>query len=371
MNLICSGTVHNLLLLMVVDGIASATYSISFFIGTYPHTTVMQAIPDDILPKTDNQVQSRGTTLVATCVLFIVLDTVFVGLRHYARRYLKSMPFASDDLLVLLAWLTHIGVCVVVIIMVYDAGIGHLGKGDIWTDPIRFVAWSKSIYALQMLYFSAVALPKISICLLYLSIFDRKSTRLATHLILWVLVVNWVVWIVVTLLQCRPIAYQWNKNIPGGRCVSLLAIYKASGAPNIATDVAILVLPMKMALQLHLSWSRKLGVLVVFWTASIPSSKTHFVSIIWSSFSYMDSERADYGNEFSGIVASCIRMACFFQSDRSFVGRIDTYLWTVIEPGMYLAAVCFVRLRPMVALARGKMHITNICSSRLRSSSWV
>lgn len=140
---------------------------------------------------------------------------------------------------------------------------------DIGTDPVRFVASTKSIYALQMLYFSAAALPKISMCLLYLSIFISRPARLATHLVLWVLVVNWVVWIAVTLFQCRPFAYQWNKSIPGGRCVSLVAIYKASSAPNIATDVAILVLPVKMALQLRVSWSRKLGVLVVFSIASM------------------------------------------------------------------------------------------------------
>lgn len=157
--------------------------------------------------------------------------------------------------------------------MVYDGGIGRLRVADIGADPIHFISSfissSKSLYALQMLYFSAVALPKISICLLYLSIFDRRPARLATHLVLWVLVVNWVVWIAVTLLQCRPFAYQWNKSIPGGRCVNLVAMYKASSAPNIATDVAILVLPIRMALQLHVSWSRKLGVLVVFWTASM------------------------------------------------------------------------------------------------------
>lgn len=105
---------------------------------------------------------------------------------------------------------------------------------------------------------------------------------------------------------------------------------------------------------------------------SNPSSETCFVFIFCSSFFYNNLEggEANHGNNFSGIVASCIRMACFFQID-AFGDRIDIYLWTVIEPGMYLAAVCFVRFRPIIALAGGKTHIKNICGSRSRSPSWV
>lgn len=83
----------------------------------------------------------------------------------------------------------------------------------------------------------------------------------------------------------------------------------------------------------------------------------------------MERGRADQGAEFSGIVASCIRMACFFQIN-AFTDRIDIYLWTLIEPGMYLAAVCFVRLRPLVSSASEKMHIKNACGLRTRSPSW-
>lgn len=75
----------------------------------------MQTRADDVSLESGYQVQNRGTTLVITCVLFIVLDTALVGLRHYARRHLKSMPFALDDFLVLLAWLAHIGVCIALI----------------------------------------------------------------------------------------------------------------------------------------------------------------------------------------------------------------------------------------------------------------
>lgn len=90
-----------------------------------------------------------------------------------------------------------------------------------------------------------------------------------------------------------------------------------------------------------------------------------------SSFFYVNIEigKADQGNEFSGIVASCIRMACFFQID-AFTDRIDIYLWTLIEPGMYLAAVCFVRLRPVASLASEKVRINNACGARSRAPSW-
>jgi hypothetical protein len=161
-----------------------------------------------------------------------------------------------------------VGLCSVAA-MVYDAGVGRHLAYNMRQDPTTIASWAKSLYALEWLYLPSVALPKISLLLLYLRIFTDRPSRITTHVLLWFLVVNWVVYLITVSLQCTPFAYQWDKSIPNGRCVNQAALYKTVSAPNIATDLVILLLPVKTVLQLKVSRARKLGLLFTFLTGSM------------------------------------------------------------------------------------------------------
>lgn len=54
----------------------------------------------------------RGDSLLGVAALFIVLETVFVALRYYARHQTTS-DLGWDDIVIPLAWLTSIGICIV------------------------------------------------------------------------------------------------------------------------------------------------------------------------------------------------------------------------------------------------------------------
>jgi hypothetical protein len=153
--------------------------------------------------------------------------------------------------------------------MVCDAGVGRHLVYNINKGPHIMVHWAKSLYALEWLYLASVALPKISICLLYLRIFNSRTARISTHVVIWAIVINWVVCLVATSLQCRPFAYQRNKKIRGSKCINQGALYQASSAPDIATDVVILLLPMKTIWNLEVSTAQKWGVLYIFSTGSV------------------------------------------------------------------------------------------------------
>ena len=51
-----------------------------------------------------------GNTLIGVCALFIVLETVALGLRFYARRY-TSTQLGWDEVLLPIAWVLNIGLC--------------------------------------------------------------------------------------------------------------------------------------------------------------------------------------------------------------------------------------------------------------------
>lgn len=153
--------------------------------------------------------------------------------------------------------------------MVHAAGVGRHLEYNIATDPQQLVAWSKSLYALEWLYLPSCALPKISVLILFLRIFMDRASRVVTHIVMALLFINWFAYIVACSLQCRPFAYQWDKKIPGGKCINIPLLYKLSSLGNIITDVAILVLPFKTVIELHASTARKLGILFIFSAGSV------------------------------------------------------------------------------------------------------
>jgi hypothetical protein len=52
-----------------------------------------------------------GKTLIIISVLFICLDTIFLGLRFYTQKLTRA-PVGLDDFVIPLAWFTHVGLCI-------------------------------------------------------------------------------------------------------------------------------------------------------------------------------------------------------------------------------------------------------------------
>lgn len=153
--------------------------------------------------------------------------------------------------------------------MVCDAGVGHHFVYVEMRNPTQIASWAKSLYALEWLYLPSVALPKISILALYLRIFTNSTVRITCYITITVLVANWIAFLFASTFQCSSIAYQWNKTIPGGKCFNVAALYKASSAPNIVTDILIMVLPIPTIWQLQASRIRKVGLMFVFFIGSV------------------------------------------------------------------------------------------------------
>ena len=75
--------------------------------------------------------------------------------------------------------------------------------------------------------------------------------------------------IFVVSLACRPFEYNWNKSIPGGQCINQSLYYIIGSAFNVATDVAILFLPLPVIWRLQLKLSQKLQLSGVFLLGSL------------------------------------------------------------------------------------------------------
>lgn len=68
---------------------------------------------------------------------------------------------------------------------------------------------------------------------------------------------------IVAAFQCSPIAYTWDKTTDG-RCLDMQMLYQLGAAFNVASDIAILILPMPLVWGLQMPTAKKISVQFVF-----------------------------------------------------------------------------------------------------------
>lgn len=66
-------------------------------------------------PSPEFLAEDRGMVLVGIGILFLILDTLIVGLRFWAVHLIKQRHsrFTLDDVVIALSWLFNIGLCIV------------------------------------------------------------------------------------------------------------------------------------------------------------------------------------------------------------------------------------------------------------------
>lgn len=284
---------------------------------------VTQSSPNDYPPGYLEE--SIGPTLVAISALFIALDVVFVCLRFYSRRLIKT-PLGWDDILILPALILNLATCSLTLLSVHIAGVGQHLPAVLAANPATLLTWGKIIYALLIIYSLAVAFPKLSILALYLRIFTEKPYRISTWVVAAIISGTAIAVSLVGFFQCSPVPLAWDKSIEGGTCIDVALFYVYCSVPNVLTDVAMLLLPIPMILKLHTNQSQKIGLSFIFLLGTI------------------------------GLISSCVRLVMFSRNnafnDQTW-RSVTLMTWTDVEASIYLIAACLPSLRP---LARSLAH---------------
>ena len=137
------------------------------------------------------------------------------------------------------------------------------------TNPSLITAWAKILLADTTLYFIGVVPSKLAILALYRRLFTLKPYLIAVYVLAGLIVAASVANIITTLLQCQPIAFNWDKTIEGGHCIDINSFFRWCSIPNIVTDMAMLILPMPVIWQLHTSKNVKIGLTLTFLTGAM------------------------------------------------------------------------------------------------------
>lgn len=135
--------------------------------------------------------------------------------------------------------------------------------------PTQLESVKKIILAVEVLYLTSAALPKVTILCFYLRVFTRRDARMTCYCLLGFVAATWFAYLLAAFLQCKPFAYQWDKTIPGGHCIDIDTYDKTTSVPNIFTDLIMLVLPIPTVINLQTSRARKAECFLVFMVGSV------------------------------------------------------------------------------------------------------
>lgn len=112
-------------------------------------------------------------------------------------------------------------------------------------------------------YNASLACTKFSILFQYLRIFPARNFRLSCWVVM-AIVALYSSWAIFSgFVNCVPVAKFWDRSIKG-HCLSFEALWFFNASMNIATDLALLIMPMPLLSQLQLPYTQKVALVGVF-----------------------------------------------------------------------------------------------------------
>lgn len=121
----------------------------------------------------------------------------------------------------------------------------------------------KILYADEILYSITLVAVKISILLLYRSIFPGRAFAIVVNVTSAFVVVWGLARILVSIFTCRPIYGLWDVTIPS-TCINIRHCFTSTAIANICMDVFILSLPVSNVWQLQMPLRQKILVSGLF-----------------------------------------------------------------------------------------------------------
>ncbi|KAG7406796.1 L-fucose-proton symporter [Fusarium oxysporum f. sp. raphani] len=196
---------------------------------------------------------SRALFIIVT-VTFLVASVFAVG--RVIGRFGIVKRHGWDDYVFIAAWILAFGLS-------FTVGFGtsmDFGDGDGDTTRLR------TQYTAMVMFIPALMTAKISILLLYLDIArqSQKFLRVGSYITLAIVLVGSVILAFMTALRCRPVEAAYNFAARDHRCIPIQNIWLSAWPINIATELAILVLPIPALATLPLTPWRKSMVILSF-----------------------------------------------------------------------------------------------------------
>ncbi|KAI9895031.1 MAG: hypothetical protein M1814_000255 [Vezdaea aestivalis] len=217
--------------------------------------------PAQIIYQLEHAHENRGPEIEIATGIVLALAGVSVALRFWAR-HMKGAKLWWDDFMIVLAWAMCAAVSAVVIWAVKEGAGRHAAV--VGTKSIKTFLLAQWIF--EIIYPFMIGTVKIAILVFYLRIFSvRKFKNIAWGLIIFVLL--WILaGILLVTLQCMPLNHFWERINPKhqGECIDALPGIITLTATNVASDFAILLLPIPFVWKLKVTLREKVIISSIF-----------------------------------------------------------------------------------------------------------
>ncbi|KAH6701291.1 hypothetical protein BKA61DRAFT_204051 [Leptodontidium sp. MPI-SDFR-AT-0119] len=283
--------------------------------------------PAGVRPNFENP-ESIGHHLVIVIAIFLPFASLVVALRIYTRRVIVN-AIAYDDYAIILGWLLSIALSITRIVNL------HYGLGvHMWDLPIT--TFGPAFWIITLIegtfYGLSFMFVKMSLLLLYLRLSQYPTFRIMVYMVMVTTVMYSLLGSFQFLFNCRPIAKNWDITITYGSCIEMSKIFAVHGGLNIATDIAMLILPVIMVRKLQLPRREKVALAGLFMTGTLVC----IVSIIR------------------------LKKVLFFISTADITWfASDVMIWTTIEVNVGIICACLPSFKPFL-----RRHFPRVLGNR-------
>ncbi|KAF6809648.1 integral membrane protein [Colletotrichum plurivorum] len=208
--------------------------------------------PPGVVSNFENPTDSLVPQVLVVAILLNALAIVFCGIRLYTVRVVIHRHQLDDDLIFVgLVFATAYSV-----IQIYETrnGAGH----HIWdvskADAIAFHKLSMTDLAAYSL---SILFTKASILVFYLRFPLKKTVRIVVYAVMFATVAYSAAGALGWVYLCTPMAKIWEPDVPG-TCVDRAMWWLMLSVSNVATDFAILLLPIWILSPLSLRLVKKI-----------------------------------------------------------------------------------------------------------------
>ncbi|KAK6068058.1 integral membrane protein [Seiridium cupressi] len=271
--------------------------------------------------------ENRGPQLRVIDYVFVIIAFITILMRCGVRLFITK-SFGIDDWLMTLAATTFILYCSFSI-----TGV-HYGTGRHEYDlPAADVATARMYWwSCYLMYCMTMILSKLSIGYLLLRV---AVQRLHTWIIYGAMVITGItctVFFFVTVLQCQPVSFFWNKH-QSGTCVNMdviIALAYLYSTCAVITDFTFALIPAWIISGLQLHRRTKIALIPLMAMGCVASAA------VVVRFAYLPRFR-----------------------DPDFLwATLDIAIWSSVEQGLAVAAGSLATLRPLLKLVGWKLGLT-------------
>lgn len=203
---------------------------------------------------------TRRNTIIIPVSIFLGLAIIAVALRFYARRLSKAV-LGLDDWLAVGALVFG---TVADILVLYGLSNGE-ATHQFMVSLDREIASNKSSIATGWVTLITILLLKLSILALYHRLFGHlRPFTIAIYIVGSLTAIQTTVNLFIFTFQCKPVAYFWDRAIPGGTCLNFQHIIIGQAASDLATGLTVLLMPAPILWTLHMSGVKRIAIAVVF-----------------------------------------------------------------------------------------------------------